>query len=130
MELDETNAAAFRAAAFLFEGDETEALALLMQCEVAFAAAHDWTSDTGYNGHSPDTYTLHGPRKVVEAFQAKIDTSKQIEAAFDAAHGFCVVTARYKPMKVARQTWHETLAAELPAAGAIEATFVAETAES
>ena len=124
MEPDELVQSMIYAAAFLYEGGEAEALALLRATEPEFVAAHDYTTDTGWNGSEPDTFFLHGSRKLYETFTARLEPALQIQAAFEATHPNKVnVVARYRPILKSNHSWQIEFTKQLPQVDAIDAEF-------
>ena len=112
-----------RAACYLHEGNELAALELLLSAEVEFIPEHDYTSETNWHEHVPDTFVLHGPRKLVESHRDSAEEWKQVGQALEAAYGNHVLRSRYKPAQAVSQPWREVLTRELPSLGAIEAEY-------
>lgn len=127
MESQDLRNALIQAAAYLHEGGEQAALELLLTCEPEFIAQHDYTTETGWNGWEPDTFVLHGPRKLHDAFREDTQEAKQITAAFEAIHPERVqVRARFRAVRRTEASWQADLARELPQLGVVDAEFSVE----
>jgi hypothetical protein len=125
MSPEEINRLAINVVAFLHEGDEKNALEIFLQTSgIEFIEAHEYNDDN-YNGHEPDTFFLHGSRKLYEAFKDGADESKQIISAFEASNPkYHLVKARYKSVTGSIPPWREQLSKELPAIGALDAEVI------
>lgn len=121
-----TDEIAFTACAYLLEGDQREALKLLLGCLITINPPH-WTNDETFGK------MYHGPNVALGCSRATLeilrdydnDLAQQILAAFQAAmpNEAVTITPHYVALRPKTEPWRQQAIKELPGFESIDAEF-------